>query len=285
MKQPELGRKISELRKAKGLTQEELVEKCNINVRTIQRIETGEVTPRSYTVKTILTALDYDLEKMADKDPGMLTTKSGALRNLLLIDIDLNKPSGFIKRQLRIAWIFGIVYFVLGFLEGAVEFTRVSGDELLFGGTAYVIIKALVLIAYIFFQRGFIMIGGLFQNYLLKIVSIVLIGINVLIIGYDIASIFYDAFKREIVLIGASISYGSIGIIYGIALTRLEGSLGSFAKLAGILEIIAACCFISVILFLVGFIVLIPAELFEIILIFKVIEIIKAKEESPNLAG
>lgn len=38
MKQPELGKRISELRKEKGLTQEELVEKCNINVRTIQRI-------------------------------------------------------------------------------------------------------------------------------------------------------------------------------------------------------------------------------------------------------
>ncbi|MCS5489833.1 helix-turn-helix domain-containing protein [Algoriphagus limi] len=47
MKQPELGKKISELRKAKGMTQEELVEKCNLNVRTIQRIEAGEVTPRS----------------------------------------------------------------------------------------------------------------------------------------------------------------------------------------------------------------------------------------------
>jgi transcriptional regulator with XRE-family HTH domain len=63
MKQPELGRKISELRKAKGLTQEELVEKCNIGVRTIQRIEAGEVTPRIYTVKTIFAALDYDLSK------------------------------------------------------------------------------------------------------------------------------------------------------------------------------------------------------------------------------
>jgi transcriptional regulator with XRE-family HTH domain len=44
MKQPELGRKIAELRKAKGLTQEELVEKCNIRVRTLQRIESGEVS-------------------------------------------------------------------------------------------------------------------------------------------------------------------------------------------------------------------------------------------------
>src|SRR6188768_1891802 len=60
--QPEIGQKILELRKAKGLTQEELVDRCNINVRTIQRIEAGEVTPRMFTVKTILEALGYDLD-------------------------------------------------------------------------------------------------------------------------------------------------------------------------------------------------------------------------------
>lgn len=49
MRQPELGKKILELRKEKGLTQEELVEKRNISVRTLQRIETGEVTPRVFT--------------------------------------------------------------------------------------------------------------------------------------------------------------------------------------------------------------------------------------------
>lgn len=60
MKQPDLGKKIIELRKAKGLTQEELVEKCNLSVRTLQRIESGEVTPRSYTLKIIFSALDYN---------------------------------------------------------------------------------------------------------------------------------------------------------------------------------------------------------------------------------
>jgi transcriptional regulator with XRE-family HTH domain len=60
MNQPDLGKKIAELRKAKGLTQEELVEKCNLNVRTLQRIESGEVTPRSYTIKAIFTALEYN---------------------------------------------------------------------------------------------------------------------------------------------------------------------------------------------------------------------------------
>lgn len=61
MKQPELGRKISQLRKAKGLTQLELAEKCNLSLRTIQRIESAEVMPRSYTIKLIFKNLDYEI--------------------------------------------------------------------------------------------------------------------------------------------------------------------------------------------------------------------------------
>jgi transcriptional regulator with XRE-family HTH domain len=61
MKQPDLGRKISELRLAKGLTQGELAEKCKIGLRTIQRIESAEVTPRSYTIKLIFESLDYEI--------------------------------------------------------------------------------------------------------------------------------------------------------------------------------------------------------------------------------
>jgi len=59
MDQPELGQLISKLRKAKGLTQEELVGRCNLSVRTLQRIESGEVMPRSFTLKTIFRELDY----------------------------------------------------------------------------------------------------------------------------------------------------------------------------------------------------------------------------------
>lgn len=70
MNQPDLGKKIAELRKAKGLTQEELVEKCNLNVRTLQRIESGEVTPRSYTIKAIFTALDYNVNDSIEMTSG-----------------------------------------------------------------------------------------------------------------------------------------------------------------------------------------------------------------------
>src|SRR5690554_7118081 len=97
MKQPELGIKILELRKAKGLTQEELVERCNINVRTIQRIEAGEVMPRSYTIKSIMDALDYDF----DATPVAEETQSTE-------DIPAHK-----RGILKVAFFVGMVYLVL----------------------------------------------------------------------------------------------------------------------------------------------------------------------------
>ena len=62
MNQPKLGKKILELRQNRGLTQGELAESCNISLRTIQRIESAEVTPRSHTIKVLLSSLDYDFD-------------------------------------------------------------------------------------------------------------------------------------------------------------------------------------------------------------------------------
>jgi transcriptional regulator with XRE-family HTH domain len=41
MNQPDLGLKVTELRQQKGLTQEQLAERCEVSPRTIQRIESG----------------------------------------------------------------------------------------------------------------------------------------------------------------------------------------------------------------------------------------------------
>jgi uncharacterized Tic20 family protein len=61
MNQHEIGNKIAELRKAKGLTQEELAIRCGVNVRTVQRIESGTVSPRIATLKLIGAELDYEI--------------------------------------------------------------------------------------------------------------------------------------------------------------------------------------------------------------------------------
>ncbi|MFT3979499.1 MAG: helix-turn-helix transcriptional regulator [Ferruginibacter sp.] len=60
----ELNQKIIIARKNKGLTQEQLADLTNITTRTIQRIESGESTPRSYTLKTIAAVLDISFDDL-----------------------------------------------------------------------------------------------------------------------------------------------------------------------------------------------------------------------------
>ncbi len=64
MNQPYLGQKIFELRQQKGLTQEQLAEKCEVSQRTIQRIESGEVDPRAYTLQCLTDALGFDFAEL-----------------------------------------------------------------------------------------------------------------------------------------------------------------------------------------------------------------------------
>jgi transcriptional regulator with XRE-family HTH domain len=60
----EISQKIAAARKKKGLTQEQLAGLTNITVRTIQRIETGKTSPRSYTLKAIAAALEISFEEL-----------------------------------------------------------------------------------------------------------------------------------------------------------------------------------------------------------------------------
>jgi len=63
MNQPDLGLKITELRQQKNLTQEKLAEYCDVSTRTIQRIESGDVEPRSFTRNSLSNILEFDLGK------------------------------------------------------------------------------------------------------------------------------------------------------------------------------------------------------------------------------
>lgn len=80
MKQPELGSKVLELRQRLGITQSELAENCNLSLRTIQRIEAQEVTPRTYTIKAIFSCLGYDMQDLSDDNPDK---RSGMYDRLL----------------------------------------------------------------------------------------------------------------------------------------------------------------------------------------------------------
>lgn len=63
-----IAKKISEARKIKGITQEELAEQSQINLRTIQRIENSESEPRGKTFHLICDVLGINVAELLSND-------------------------------------------------------------------------------------------------------------------------------------------------------------------------------------------------------------------------
>lgn len=64
------GQLIKDLRLKKGITQEELAARTDISVRTIQRIENGDVDPRAYTLQAIADGLGVEYELLLSSESG-----------------------------------------------------------------------------------------------------------------------------------------------------------------------------------------------------------------------
>lgn len=95
-----IGEKIKNARNKKNLTQTELADKCHLNIRTIQRVEKEEVSPRSYTLRLINEVLDTEFinESTKDKEEEEL--------------IQLRKK--FLKRKnIRVISIISSIFFLL----------------------------------------------------------------------------------------------------------------------------------------------------------------------------
>lgn len=68
MKQQTLSDNLVYQRKLKGFTQDELSERTTVGVRTIQRIEKGEVQPHLQTIKLLAVGLEIDVEELVVLD-------------------------------------------------------------------------------------------------------------------------------------------------------------------------------------------------------------------------
>lgn len=101
-----LSKQICETRKQQGFTQEELADKCRVDIRTIQRIESGKVTPRLYTLRIINEVLGTNFEL---KDFNNITEEDRKFRQIFER-----------RKQIRIgtfvsAMIFMFLIIILGF--------------------------------------------------------------------------------------------------------------------------------------------------------------------------
>ncbi len=265
MKQPELGLRIIELRKQKGLTQEELVELCNINVRTLQRIENGEVTPRSYTIKTILSALDEDYE-------SILVT--GQQESGFTLNVS-KKETKSVHTLLTMALVSGIFYLISSSLEGVVDYFRFFEDELVFGMVGSVLLKVFSMVFYASMVYGFLISGKLLKNYLMKIASVLLlIGCFVLYL-FDIVSFFNEFLAFEVIILAEAVTWGTFGILFGISILKSHKTMRPISFFAGGMEILASFFLLTVVLSLVGWVLILPTIILEVIFLYRVSQKVK----------
>ena len=236
MKQPELGKRISELRKGKGLTQEELVEQCNINVRTIQRIEAGEVNPRSYTIKIILEVLGEDLNKVD------------------VLPISENIEIVWTKNELKTlnnSWVFGILYsiFTLVGVLAQIYFktSSVSNTGVL---TFKIFFAILFFILIIPFLNGYKVIAQKFNNILLINAVYVYLGVGAImtiIMFFSKSSGFISALEITLSII-SMVVFGVGELIMGLGILKLKENVGSLAQIIGIIKIVNGIMLFTVIL-------------------------------------
>lgn len=273
MQQPELGRRLTALRKERNLTQEELVEKSHVSVRTIQRIEAGEVLPRVSTIRILLNALGVNYETFLTTNQVMETTKTTlptANRNNLLIAV-----------------IAGALYLIAEIILGTLDILWMEqGRNWGFRMNAtYITLTCVMVIAFIFFARGFIALSNVFENKLLKVAAYLLMVGTFASAILDVSTLSVESFETIWIPYALlAVIMGAISILFGMALIQLQDGMGELSRIAGILEIILGCILVTVILFFVSYIILIPATVLEIIILYRGYEYLsKPTEPTPQL--
>lgn len=266
MKQPELGLRISELRKQKGLTQDEVVDLCNINVRTLQRIENGEVTPRSYTIKTILTALDYDYESLQAEQND--ATSSNKIR----ISTAEAKSA---HTLLTVAWIAGVLFGITSIFEGISDVVRIDDKKFIFGTWGHISIKVLAIIFNGLLLYGFLIAGNLLKNHLMKIASILMLLALLTTYIFDVLSVFYSILDVKIILLAQGITFGFVGVLFGISILKSRNILANTGLASGVAELLLAFCLLTVLLSPAALFLLFPVIVLEILVLYKVATLVK----------
>lgn len=272
MQQPELGRRLTALRKEKNLTQEELVEKSHVSVRTIQRIEAGEVLPRPITVKILLESLGETYETFSTKqNPSMEAQKSSlpaTNRNALLVAV-----------------LAGTVYLISEVILGAMDIAWITGSrEWGFQlNTIYTGLTAVMVISFTLFARGFIVLSILFENSLLKLSAYLLIAATIIKGVFDVSSLSVEDTESVWIMYAViAVLMGAVAIVFGVSLIRLQDSMGELSRVAGILEIVMGCLLITVILFFISYVIFIPAVVVETLVLYRGYEYVS---KSPEVAA
>ncbi|MGB5402814.1 MAG: helix-turn-helix domain-containing protein [Robiginitalea sp.] len=161
---------LKALREQKHLTQEELSEASGISIRTIQRVEAGQL-PKGHTAKALARALDIALDSLQNTD---LTTEN---RDYSLIKI-INLSSAFVTfiPLLNIILPLAIMHFRKQYNSLTKQIISLQ--------ILWTIVSALI-----FLLTGFLKISLSLSRHITLWVIIALILINLIVILVNAASI------------------------------------------------------------------------------------------------
>lgn len=85
MDQEKIGKFIAECRKDKGMTQESLAEKLDVNVKSISRWENGKNMPDYSVIENLCHTLDINVNELLNGEKENINTSEITLKNIEII--------------------------------------------------------------------------------------------------------------------------------------------------------------------------------------------------------
>lgn len=132
MNQEKIGKFIAECRKKKKLTQEELAEKLNVNIRTVSRWETGVCMPDLALYESLCNTLGITINELLS---GTYLTKEDYLKtfekNIIKVVDEADKKKkviGIVRNSLTVILSIYIIVLILAILANAVTFRQEFKD-------------------------------------------------------------------------------------------------------------------------------------------------------------
>ena len=202
------------------------------------------------------------------------------LKKILRLNHHTFSDTSHLSSQLKVSWISGIIYFIIGIAEVAFEYYRFVQLEEVSNNFTYITIKVALFIVLAIFLRGFMILGKMYQNDVLKITSLYFIVVTALFYTYDIISLYHKSYLYEIVIGAQSAAFGVIGILFAIGIYTLKKHSVYLASITGIFALLTYGCLLTIVLAPIGFILFKPTLILEIIMLYSVAKTCKDKSTS-----
>lgn len=224
-----LAEKIHHTRISKGMTQKELATLCKVDVRTIQRIEAGEVTPRMYTLRLIATAFEMSLEELLT----LSVIKSGKKE----------KPSPLYWNYM-LGWIGGVSLFTSSITVILLP-VLVKGFFSQTSLIAFSTVAVLRLVSSLLFYRSYFYLGKRYQNRFVCITSLTMLAFILAADIFALAHLFFEP-SYVVVLNFIETLLPVIHLAWGFSLVQLDIPNKILIRIAAILQIACSIAYFQV---------------------------------------